>query len=328
MNMMQIAERMSRGWRMLFISVAIMALAGCGGQPKPEPQPKPEAVIPPDNFIGLQKVIDHPSDDKYPEVSPNGSLVAYSAKKNDNYDIFYFDPFQKKIITTQATRHVSDDTDPAWGIDSKELYFTSSRLKALSIWKIKVQSGRGVRQISVREGIHDAEPHISPDGTKLVFSSRKGKKSKRETPTLWTANIDGSMMTQIGAGHNPRWSPDGSKILFHAPAGNNFDIWMINPDGTDLMQLTTDSADDVDACWSPDGTKIVFSSNREGTIETKPNFDIWLLDLQGTGITQLTYDLGDDGAPVWSRLDRIYFHSNRDGNYDIFRGTPIIPWEN
>jgi len=322
-------EIASRGW----VCMVMLVAGGCQttSDRTAGTSVSAETVViptPPDNFSDLRKIINHPSDDQFPEVNHNGSLVAYSAKKNGNYDIFYFDPSKKRIIVTQASRHVSDDTSPAWGADGEELYFTSSRLKSDAVWKKRIRGGKGVRQITTREGVNDAQPHVSPDGSKIVFSSTKGSKSRRgRSPTLWIANTDGSMMTQIGSGYNPRWSPNGEKILFHAPADNNFDIWMINPDGTELTQLTTDSGDDMDACWSPDGSMVAFSSNREGSFKSVRNFDIWVFDLNGTGITQLTYDMGCDGGPDWSKNDCIYFHSNRDGNYDILAGTPVIPWQ-
>ena len=85
---------------------------------------KPEPVIPPppDNFKELRKIIGHPSQDMFPEVSPNGALVAYAAQKGDTFDIFYFDPYKGKINVTKVTRHVSNDTCPSWSADSKEIY--------------------------------------------------------------------------------------------------------------------------------------------------------------------------------------------------------------
>ena len=313
----------------LIMSFAFVSLQGCSFM-----KTKPDTPIPPDNFTNLEKLIGHPGKDMYPEVSYDGRYVAYAAQKGKNFDIFYFDPTQPKINVIQVTRHVSDDINPAWSSDSKSLFFCSARLDALSIWKVKVKGGKGIQQITVREDASDFDPNISPDGQKMVFCSLKGKRSssffysKKVTPTIWIANVDGSRMTQIGSGYNPRWSPDGRKILFHAPAGDNFDIWMTNPDGTDKTQLTTDSADDMDASWSPDGKMIVFASDREGAVALKTSFDIWVLDLQGTGITQLTYDPGNDGSPFWAKNGDIYFHSNRgEMDFDIFRGQPIIPWK-
>lgn len=324
--------------KLLSLSVLAIALLfhGCGTTKK---EPKaPEEPIPPDNLIGLVRLVSHISDDMFAEACPNGRLVTYSTKKGKNFDVFYFNPSQKKINVVQATRHISDDTDPGWGANCKELYFTSSRLKTLSVWRIKVAGGRGVNQITVREDANDFNPNVSPNGKKIVFTSyekeqkreslfRRNEKKENRDPTLWISNIDGTRMTQIGSGNNPKWSPDGKKILFHAITGDNYDIWMINPDGTELTQITTAIDDDMDASWSPDGTKIVFSSDREGTFKVEPNFDIWLLDLMGPGITQLTFDPGDDGGAFWSIDGYVYFHSNRKESYDIYRGKPIIPWE-
>jgi TolB protein len=307
---------------------------------------KPIPVIPPppDNFKGLRRIISHPSQDMFPEVSPDGALVAYAAQKGDTFDIFYFDPYKKKILVTQVTRHVSNDTSPSWSADSKEIYFTSARLKTLSIWRKKIKGGPGIRQITVREDANDFDSSISPDGTKMVFCSQRASKKSSITPfffpvpwakrnitvpTLWISNIDGSMMTQIGAGFNPRWSPDGSKILFHKPSGDNLDIWMIKADGSELIQLTHDKADDKDASWSPDGKMIAFSSDRQKmqSYTTEKNFDIWVMDLEQERQTQLTYSPFDDGAPFWARSGYIFFHSNRNDTYDIWVGTPVIEWK-
>src|SRR5258708_37747858 len=89
---------------------------------------------------------------------------------------------------------------------------------------------------------------------------------------LYTINPDGSGFTKLlsvpasphGAGP-PKWSPDGTKIVFDAEFGGDDQIYVINADGTGLRQLTFTPApvffENRDPAWSPDGAKIVFSSH-------------------------------------------------------------------
>lgn len=163
---------------------------------------------------------------------------------------------------------------------------------------------------------------VSPE--KMVFTSLNQSKStiimkkKSISPTLWVSNTDVTKAIQIGSGINPKWPLDDKRILFHSKTGDNSDVWMIDADGTNLTQITTDSADDVDPSWSPNGNKVAFSSKRSA------NFDIWMLDLEKNQLVQLTNSPATDGHPVWSSDERlIFFHSHRLGNFDIWRLTPV-----
>ena len=71
---------------------------------------------------------------------------------------------------------------------------------------------------------------------------------------------------------------------------NREDVWTINADGTDLMQLTDSPGFDFDPSWSPDGTRIAFRSERSGDTE------IWLMNADGSGQHRLAMGL----SPAWS----------------------------
>ena len=66
-----------------------------------------------------------------------------------------------------------------------------------------------------------------------------------------------------GAAH-ATFSGHNGKIVFQSNRTGNADIYTMNPDGSNRVQLTTTPSEDVDPRWSPDGTRIVFASDRTG----------------------------------------------------------------
>ena len=71
--------------------------------------------------------------------------------------------------------------------------------------------------------------------------------------------------------------------------------------------------------FSPDGKWLAFSSNLSG------NCDVWLMKADGSARTQLTSDKSEDVTPFWGADSNIYFASNKTGNWDIWRLTPVLP---
>ena len=111
----------------------------------------------------------------------------------------------------------------------------------------------------------------------------------------------------------PSWSPDGRRIVFNSDRDGDHDIYVMNADGSDVVQLTHNSADDVDPEWSPDGRWITFHSDRDG------DFDIYVMGTDGSDVTQLTHNSAADHDPEWSPDSRqIVFISKRDGDFEIY----------
>ncbi|HUU97683.1 MAG TPA: hypothetical protein VM487_18260, partial [Phycisphaerae bacterium] len=72
------------------------------------------------------------------------------------------------------------------------------------------------------------------------------------------------------------------KIAFTTGRDGNYEIYVMNPDGSGLTRLTSNAAIDEAPAWSPDGTEIAFQTNRDG------NYEIYVMNADGSGQTNLT----------------------------------------
>lgn len=91
------------------------------------------------------------------------------------------------------------------------------------------------------------------------------------------------------------WSPDGETLtLVSDGSGGNSDIYLINPLGHNLRQLTRTSRQDGAPVWSPDGKQIAFVSNRDG------NFEIYVMNADGSEQRRVLHTDWPDYSPVWS----------------------------
>ncbi len=106
-----------------------------------------------------------------------------------------------------------------------------------------------------------------------------------------------------------------ARIAFQSNRDGNFEIYVMNADGSDQTRLTNNSDWDRNASWSPDGTRIAFDSESHIT----GNNDIFVINADGTGQTRLTDNSRKDQQPAWSPDGtRITFTSDRDGDFEIY----------
>ncbi len=87
--------------------------------------------------------------------------------------------------------------------------------------------------------------------------------------------VRGEIRQQIQSWQSEVWSPDGSRILYSSNENGNSDIYSVNTDGSEKIQLTDDNSKDYSPCFSPDGSKIIFISDRTG------HSSIWIMSLTG-----------------------------------------------
>ena len=119
-----------------------------------------------------------------------------------------------------------------------------------------------------------------------------------------------SVLTEQGDNH-PAWSPDGTQIVCARRVGETqFDIIVMDVDGTDPVNLTRHPSSDTKPAWSPDGSKIAFESSRDDGTGTN---DIFVMNVDGSNQRNLTREFRKDTDAAWSPDgERIVFRSMRD----------------
>lgn len=129
-------------------------------------------------------------------------------------------------------------------------------------------------------------------------------------------------LTQLTEGNyrdvNPSWSPDGQRIAFSSNRTGQFEIHVINRDGTDLVQVTNEVGDKSYPTWSPDGKRLAFISR----VEQESYSAIRIIDLETREIATVVQRPWSI-APIFHSLD----WSPVDESLLLFYGNDSWTWK-
>lgn len=160
-------------------------------------------------------------------------------------------------------------------------------------------------------------PSYSHDGSKVVFRTWPGTADNGTTVgTIGLAIVDVASLeiTQLTTEWDnlPAFSPEGDKILFTRRTnwdnvGDNYDIFTMNIDGSDLTAVTTSVASDAHAVWTHDG-RIAYSTAMYGFQQEAALYDdsmqpyaiIMVMNADGSNKTALTNSLWEDAMPMFA----------------------------
>jgi Tol biopolymer transport system component len=221
--------------------------------------------------------------------------------------------------------------DAAWSPDGRRFAFTSILNPGYFEIHIARADGTQIERITTTGDVHDAGPAWFPRGDWLAFVSDRVESDPtsfgqfdvyitRLRPPYEAFNVTDNPGNDCGCYESifaaPSVSPDGYRIAFTSDVAEtgNFDVYVINRDGTGLRRLTTEAGIDAEPDWSPDGQTIAFNSERDGDAE------LYVMRRDGRGVTQVTRNnVVADTQPDWSPDGRrLAFTSDAGGNPDIW----------
>jgi Tol biopolymer transport system component len=221
----------------------------------------------------------------------------------------------------KLTSNVGDDENPEWSSDGARIAFSSSRDGYHGIYFMDAD-GSGVTRVTPA-GMNAFWPTWSPDARQIAFS-----RSVDLGVSLYVINADGTNLHRITTAPGyaqdmtAAWSPDGSRIAFARSAAEGSapplaDVYLVNPDGTGLLNLThhTELAQVCCPAWSSDAQKIAYATDELSVFE---NSEIFVMNADGSSQQNLTQDSDAfDFDPAWST----------DGQQLVFTKTVLNNFE-
>lgn len=152
----------------------------------------------------------------------------------------------------------------------------------------------------------DFDPDVDPTGRLLVFASTRHSRHSH----LYTKPIGGAVITQItdeaADDTQPAFCPLGKRIAFTSNRAGQWDVWVIDANGKNPIQLTASPMPEMHPSWSPDGRRLVYCR-----LTSKENHgELWVVDLLNPGVKRC---IGEGLFPDWSpRGDKIAYQRARE----------------
>jgi Tol biopolymer transport system component len=265
--------------------------------------------------------------DVFPQLSRDGKELVYTEKAmnssiavaNTDFTGYrrIYDASTSGLDPKMVAAGLAGAFQPTWSPNKQWVafgvggwFFTRAYMPG-RIMRIKADGSMNGKPEVLTDGKENAGyPSYSPDGKQIVYR-------------VWSAREKGLRILDLATGkstvltsepdNTPGWSPDGKKIVFtrkevnpNDPNKFHFDVYTINPDGTDVQRLTTPGANQAHATWTWDG-RIAYSSGEYGFRDElslydntfQPDGQNWVMNADGSDQHAITDSLWEDSMPLY-----------------------------
>lgn len=231
--------------------------------------------------------------------------VVFTSDRTGNSDIFIKNANGSNRL--QLTTDAALDKEPALSPDGTKVAFTSNRSGDEQIWVLDLNTS-GLTNISNNSADED-DPAWSKDGTRIAFASDIDVADGE----IYTMDPDGGnrfrVTTNTRVDTEPTFNPDGTRLAFTAVISGNFEVRLIDSDGTDEAALSGHAAVDEEPDWSISNI-IAFTSTRNGDEQ------IFTVNPDGSSLNMIT----KGQSPSWSPLSTHFTFMDNTGSsqYDVW----------
>jgi TolB protein len=278
---------------------------------------------------------------QYPKWSPDRTKVAFVETIGDTYSpraLWVMDrdgSHKRKLVDL----HAQDSYQPNrydWAPDgSRIVYSDQADPDASYDLSIVDVASLDVEQLTTDSETHETNPDWSPDGTSVVFEMAGTGIPPSADYNVYTVLVADKTVRQLttdpGIDYSPRWSPDGSRVGFLSTRDDEADpevgpysweIYLIDPDGSNETRLTEEATRKSAPVWSPNGEFIAYNSRCDDDLCGDRYADNIHTVEVSTGTIKRITDKGrrTEDFPAWSPDGRwiaysLFLRGGRD--YDI-----------